>query len=152
MAQTTAAISFIAATVDVSTDNSTWVELDGYGVSIAVSGGDRNTGTVHTFAGDTPILKSGKRNSHEVTVRAVYTEDASGTGAWETVREAYETVAGPLYVRYSPKGRTSTYNEMTTGCGIVKTFEYPQGEAGAGDPACCEFTVECAYLTTADVA
>jgi len=151
MTQTTAGLSFIAADVAVSADNSTWLDMTPFGASIAVEGGTRKTGEVNTFDGDTPILTAGKRESVKVTVRYVYTEDAADTGAFETVRTQYETAGGLLYVRYSPKARASTVFEFTTGAAIVTDFSYPQGECGDGEPLCDEFTVACASLTKAAV-
>ena len=152
MTQTTTGLSFIAADVSVSADNSDWLDISPFATSIAVEGGTRKTGQVNTFDGDTPIVKSGKRESVKVTVRYVYTEDAADTGAFETVRTQYETAGGLIYLRYSPKARASTVFEYTTGAAIVTDFGYPQGECGDGEPLCDEFTVESASLTKAAVA
>jgi hypothetical protein len=151
MAQTTEGLSFIAADVAVSADNSTWLDMTPFATSVAVEGGTRKTGEVNTLDGDTPILKSGKRESVKVTVRYVYTEDAADTGAFETLRTQYELETGPIYLRYSPKARATGVFEFTTGLAIIADFTYPQGEAESGDPVCDEFTVGCAALTKAAV-
>ena len=151
MAQTATGLSFIAADVSVSADNSTWLDISPFATTVGVEGETRKTGEVNTFDGDTPILKSGKRESVKVTVKYVYTEDAADTGAFETVRTQYETAGGLLYLRYSPKARVSDVFEFTTGAGIVTDFGYPQGECGDGEPLCDEFTVACASLTKAAV-
>ena len=152
MAQTTHGLSFFAATVDVSGNNSDWTELEGYGISVAVSGGDRNAGDANTFDGDTPIVKSGKRTPIDVVVRYVYTEEtAASGGAFATVLAQYETAGGALYLRYSPRGYTSDYFEFTTGLGIVTTFKYPQGEAAPGDIVDGEFTVRTGVLSQGTV-
>ena len=152
MAQTTGGLSFYAATVDVSANNSDWYELDGYGISVAVSGGDRNAGDANTFDGDTPIVKSGKRTPIDVVVRYVYTEESvASSGAFMVALTQYETAGGILYLRYSPKGRTSDVFEFTTGAGIVTTFKYPQGEAAPGDIVDSEFTVRTGVLSRAAV-
>jgi len=151
MTQTTGGMSFIAADVAVSADNSTWLDLTPFATTVGVEGGTRKTGQVNTFDGDTPIVKAGKRESVKVTVRYVYTEDAADTGAFETVRTQYETAGGLLYVRYSPQARATDVFEFTTGAAIVTDFTYPQGECGDGEPLCDEFTVECAKLTKAAV-
>lgn len=148
--QTTEGLSFFAATVDVAASTDSWTELCGYGVSVAVTGGDRNAGDINTFCGDTPIVKSGKRTPIDVVVRYVYTEEtAASGGAFKTVLARYETAGGPIYLRYSPRGRTSDYFEYTTGLAIVTTFKYPQGEAAPGDIVDGEFTVQTGVLTQA---
>ena len=151
MTQTTGGLSFIAADVAVSADNSTWLDMTPFATSVGEDGGTRKTGEVNTFDGDTPILKAGKRESKTLTIRYVYTEDAADTGAFETVRTQYETEGGLLYVRYSPKARASTVFEFTTGAAIVTDFRYPQGECGDGEPLCDEFTVAYAALAKAAV-
>ena len=145
MAQTTDGLSFIAANVFVSPDGSTWTDASGFGASVAVGGGTRTTGEQNTFVGDTPIVKSGKRASTDITVRYVYTEEAADP--FEIVRAQYETPGGLLHVQYTPVEPGGFW--FDTGAGIITEFEYPQGEALSGDPVMSEFTVKCAALTKA---
>ena len=143
MAQTADGMSFIAARVFVSADNITWVDVSGHGAAISPGGGDRATGEQHTFDGDTPIIKAGKRAATELTVRYVYTEEAADP--FEVVRAQYETVGGELYVQYSPKDGFW----YKTGAAILTSFGYPAGEAGGGAVVLCEFMVKSASLTKA---
>ena len=145
MAQTTHGLSFIKALVFVSADGSTWTDASGHGASVAVSGGERATGEQHTMDGDTPIVKSGKRGSVDVTVRYVYTEETDEP--FEVVRAQYEIVEGPLHVQYAPAGAAGFW--FKTGEGICRTIDYPQGEAGPGDVLLSGFVVKCASLTKA---
>jgi len=141
MTQTTDGMSFIAAKVHVSADGITWTDVSGHGASVAVGGGSRAVGEEHTFDGDTPIIKAGKRAATEVTVRYVYTEEAADP--FEVVRAQYETSGGVLYVQYSPKDGFW----YKTGAGILSDFGYPAGEAGDGAVVMCEFVVKSAALT-----
>ncbi len=143
MAQTADGMSFIAAKVHVSADGITWTDVSGFGASVAEGGGERATGEEHTFEGDTPIVKSGKRASKDVTVRYVYTEEAADP--FEVVRAQYETSGGALYVQYSPK--SGFWFKMLPG--IITSFGFPTGEAGDGAVTMCEFVVKCADITKA---
>lgn len=144
MAQTTGGMSFRAAKVDVSADGETWTEVSGHGAGVAVSGGDRAHGTQHTFEGDTPIVKSGKRDEITVVVRYVYTETADEPFA--ACKAIYETAGAACWVRYLPKGGDTDYI-FETGEGIMTTFQYPQGEPQGGEVVLGEFSVVCAALT-----
>ncbi len=137
MAQTTNAISFAGAKVEVSTDGTTWTDISGFATAVELGGGERQTGTAFTFDGDTAIIRGGKREPLEVTVRVVYTEGASDPA--ETVRAAYEN-GTDLYIRWSPKGGASGDALFTTDAAVVTTPPYPAGEAGSGDPVVIEFT------------
>lgn len=143
MAQTTDGLSFRQAIVFVSPDGSTWTDVSGFGASVAVGGGERATGEQHTFDGDVPIVKAGKRGSVDVTVRYVYTEEA--TDPFEVVRAAYEAAGGAFYVQYSPKNGFW----FKSGAGVLTKHESPGGEPGDGSVVMSEFVVKCAELTKA---
>jgi len=149
MAQTTGGMSFKANKVETSVNGSAWTDISGFGNSIEIDGGKRETEDTHTFDGDTPILTAGKRGSLTVKVKIVYTEGASDPQ--ETVRAAYEA-ASPLYVRWSPKGGASTQFQYTTSAGIVTTEPYPGGESGSAEAVMTEFELACASVTKSVVA
>lgn len=145
MAQTTNAKTFIRAAVDLSADNSAWTEIDGFGASIAVDGGERAVAEAHTFEGDTPVIGAGKRGSMSLTVRFLYTEQSSDP--FEVARAIYETEGGACYVRYSPLGDDTSSNfRFSTGAAIMTNFLYPQGDAKGEELIPGEFTVKCASL------
>lgn len=145
MSRTTEALSFVAADVEVSQDNSTWVDLSQYGSSIAVSGGDRATGEINVFDDERPIVKAGKKSSQDVVIRYAYTEEVAGPFA--TLRGWDDTEGGVIYVRYWPKGKTAGNFVFTTGPAIITTFDDPGGEAGSGDPVMCEITAKTEQLS-----
>lgn len=144
MTQTTAGMSFIQAIVFVSPDGSTWTDVSGHGASVAVSGGERATGEQHTFDGDTPVVKAGKRASLDVTVRFIYTETASDP--FDICQTAYEAAGGVLHTQWRP---LTGGNWFKTGAGIITSLLYPGGEAGAGDVVMSEFVNKCASITDA---
>lgn len=153
MAQTTGGKTFIKASVDISANNSDWTEIDGYGAAIAVSGGTRNAPEQHTFDGDTPIVKGGKRAALDVEVRFVYTEAAAQP--FEVARAIYETEGGEGYVRYSPLGDTAESGgsvfRFTSPLSVMTDFVYPQGSAEGNEVILGGFTMKCPYLTKSEL-
>jgi hypothetical protein len=145
MARTSEGLSFVAADIEVSQDNSTWVDLADYGSNIAVSGGDRATGEVNVFSDERPIVKAGKKASQDLVLRYVYTEETSGPFA--TMRGWDDAVGGVIYVRYWPKSKASSNFCYSTGQAIITSFLDPQGEAGSGDPVLGEIGVKCEELS-----
>jgi len=143
MAQTENGMSFVAARAFVSADGATWTDVSDFGASVAVTGGDRVTGEQNTFVGDTPIVKSGKRGSLDLTCRYVYTEEAADP--FEVLRAIYETPGGVCYAQYSPKDGFW----FSTGAGVLMQFEYPGGDASSGDVVMGQFVMKCAALTKA---
>ncbi len=139
MAQTEDGMSFADCKVETSTDGSDWTDISGFAASVAVSGGDRQSGETYTFDGDTPIIGGGKREPLEVTVRVVYTEGASDP--FEIVRPVYEAKSD-FYVRWSPKGGASSEFMFTSDAGIITNAPYPGGESGSGNLVMFEFTLK----------
>jgi len=146
MTRTSEGLSFVAADIEVSQDNSTWLKLENYATSIAVSGGDRTTGEVNVFNDEKPIVKAGKKGSQDVTVRYVYTEEAVDSGPFATIRGWDDTEGGVIYLRYWPAGEASSSFCFSTGKAIITSFLDPGGEAGPGEPVLGEFTVKCEEL------
>lgn len=143
--QTTSGMTFVAAQVFVSPDNTTWTDVSGHGSSVGQGGGDREVGEVNTFSGEIPIVGAGKLAAKELTVKFVYTETASDP--FDVIRQAYEAVGGTLYAQYQVQATGDWYS---TGKGIIKTFGYPAGEAKGGEVTMCEFVMVCAQLSKAD--
>lgn len=148
MTQLASAVSLRDCVVEVSTNGTTWTVISGATASVEVSGGDRQTGEVYTFAGDTALLTVGKREPIEVTVKIVYSEGTSE--AFEIVRAAYEAGTA-LFVRWSPRGGLSGQARYTSTEGRVTSFGYPAGEVGAG-PILTEFTVRVTSITRSLIA
>jgi len=149
MAQTTAAISFADVKLEGSPDGSTWTDFSGFASSVSVDGGERATGIVYTFDGDTAILRSAKRGPLTVTVNIAYTEGAAGPT--EVIRAIYEA-GSDYYLRWSPKGGDSSEFLYTTAAGVVKNPLYPGGEAESGDPVMVGVVLETPSVTKSAVA
>jgi hypothetical protein len=149
MAQTSNGKTFIAASVDVSTDNSSWTEIDGHGASVSVDGGTRNAPEQHTFDGDTPIVKGGKRAAIDVEVRFVYTETADEP--FEVGRAIYETEGAECYVRYSPLSDSTGNFRYATGKSVMTDFVYPQGSAEGDEVILGGFTVKAPSLSKSEI-
>jgi len=143
MTQLSAAISLRDCKVEISTNGTTWTDISGAASSVEVGGGDRQTGEVYTFDGDTALITFGKREPLEVTVKTVYSEGTSEP--FEIARGAYEGGTA-FYVRWSPRGGATGQARYTTSEGRVTAFGYPVGEVG-GDPLLIEFTVRVADVT-----
>lgn len=144
MSQTTEGLSFREAKVEFYDSSAgSWTDISSHGASIAVSGGERATGTQHTFDGDVPILKAGKRGTLEITCRYVYTEEAAGP--FEALRTNYELPGGAMQIRYTPTGSGFMFSSGSDG--ICKNFKYPEGEAGDGVVVMGEFVVETPQIT-----
>jgi len=149
MAQTTTQVSAVDAKVEVSANGSAWTDISGTANKIDLSAQDRAVGSAFTFDGDGAVLTYGKRQPLDVTVTAVYTETAS-TEAFEIVRALHETENGAnIYLRWTPISETSTagHNIFSTGAGKLKSFQYPNVDAGSGDPILFTFTVTASVIT-----
>lgn len=146
MTQTSDGKTFIKAAVDVrQTAADSWTDVDGFGASVAVTPGERNAPSQHTFDGDTPIVKGGKRSATEVEVRFVYTENEADP--FEVARSIYEAEEGDAQVRYAPLGSGVGSFRFTSGSGVMTSFVYPQGNAEGDEIIMGGFTIVCPELT-----
>lgn len=137
MAATTNSVSVAVATVWISTDLTTWINVSGQTQSVTSTEQERNTGDEHVLDGDVPISQGGKRNAMDVDFNIIYSEAAGE--AYELIRAAFENAntLGAIYVRYIPKGGTAgtsaMYRTPITAPATLKTFRYPTADAkGAG--------------------
>ena len=145
MVRTDGGLSFVAADVEVSQDDITWVDLTDYGGSIAPAGGDRATGEQNVFGDEIPIVKAGKKASRDLVLRFVYTEgDAE---PFHTIRTWDLTEGGVIYARYWPKGKHDLHYGFTTGKAIITHYDDPGGEAGPGDVVMIELAIKCEQLS-----
>jgi len=144
MPQTTSAISFKDAKIEISANGSSWTDMSGFSNKVEVGGGERQSAEFFTALGDTPILTIGKRGTFEITSNVVYTE--GGGEPSEMVRAAYENATN-LYLRWSPKGGTSGQFMFTSGPGYVLSPSYPGGDASTPDVIAIEFTLKTLSIT-----
>ena len=147
MARTTEGLSFVAADVEVSQDNSTWVDLTDYGGSIAPAGGDRATGEQNVFSDEIPIVKAGKKASRDLVFRFVYTE--GDTEPFHVIRTWDLATGGTIYARYWPKGKHDLNYGFTTGQAIITHYDDPGGEAGPGEVVMIELAMKCEQISEA---
>lgn len=151
MAQTNDAKTFIKASVDIrQTAADEWTDVDGFGASVAVTAGSRTIAEQHTFDGDTPTVKGGKRESSEIEVRFVYTENESEP--FEVARAMYEAEEGNAQMRYSPLGSGVGKFRFSTGSGVMTDFVYPDGEASGEEIILGGFTIVTSELEKTEIA
>jgi len=146
MAQTLTAMAAVDATVEVSVDGTTWIDISGSANTVEPGSQTRMTGVAYVFEGDLGIVTSGKREPMEITVSALYTETAGET--FETIRANFEAHTR-IYFRYSPKGKggagravyTASNNGIVAGPVIVSEFDWPESAADNADPVASSFTI-----------
>ena len=148
MAQTTSGMSGAAGHLDFSTDGSAWTACNGHVMTVNVSGGELNTGAVHTSDGLTPILKGGKANPVVVTCNVVYTDTADEPV--DMAQDAYEAGTA-FYVRWSPAGGGSGDIGYTSGSGFVTGNPYPNFDVSPGDPLSVSVVVTVPSVTRSTI-
>lgn len=105
MTQTTASFSRAQATIEVSTDGSTWTAADGAITTMDLSGGEQHTGQTNTLSGQAPVVtNANKYTATEITCEALYTEESSEL--WDTINTAYRSADQRIYFRFAPAGDT----------------------------------------------
>jgi len=148
MAQVSAseAVSMAVGKIEISTNDSDWDDISGYGFQVNVSGGARMTGEVYTHDGETGIPTVGKMEPYELECVGLYTEDANSP--FDTIW-TQQTAAGggDLYVRYSPDTGTAGDWLFTTGVCVVLACLPPSTDPGSGDPTVFSFTVRTQSVT-----
>jgi len=150
MAQTTGGVSAVNAVVEFSLNGSSWTACSGHANKVTVSGGDRATGEVLTFDGDTPILTAGKRGSLDVKLDAVYTETAGEIQ--EVARAAQQAVGGSdFYLRWSVKAATTGNFRYTTAKGVLTASVFPSVDASDAKPVMCSLTLKTTEITKAAI-
>jgi len=129
-----------------------WVDISKLAASVAVDGGDFDIGEIKLFGEDHPSVAVGKHNRMNVTIRALYTEDA--LEPYELVKTAYETYCDHgICARWTPLGDgTPGNNIFTTISGVLTTPVYPAGDASSADPCVIEFTITCPRIEESAVA
>ena len=149
MAQTTGAISFKAAKVEIGTTGTTaWSDISGTFNKVEVGGRERAVGSIHTADGDTPIVTRGKLSAADVTVTCVYTEVAGE--AFKVVHDLFVASGGTdFWIRWTPAGSATTYYRYTSGAGVINSVTLPVGEVGAGTPVMFAFKVTAPSITQA---
>lgn len=149
MAQTTGGKSARNVYVEYSINGTVWTDCSGWANSIKWDGGDRETGNVNTFDGDTVIHTRGKRTESNVTLSAIYTE--GGSEVSRAAHAAYRN-GTDFYLRWAPFGNTTGNIRYTSTAGTVKTPVSPtEVKADSGDALAVEIALECADIVDAAI-
>lgn len=149
VAQASVIVSFKDCKLEYSTDGAAYTDMSGYGTTVDVGGGERNSGEAYTFDGDTAILGFGKRAPLEITITLVYTENASHP--YQAMRSYFEN-ATDFYLRWSPLGGDAGEWQWTTTLGKLTACPPPMGEAASADPLVAEAVFRCANVAKTNVA
>jgi hypothetical protein len=144
MSQTIGAMSGVNAHVEVSADGLVWHDVSGTMNQVGAVEQRRMSGEAYTFAGDTAIIKPGKREPIELTTRAIYTQIAGE--AWQRTRAFFEAVGGnPIWLRWAPEpgiGMPVFRAEEA----IVTRFQYADPAADEAGPLATEFAFRCPHV------
>lgn len=152
MTQTVNSMSWANCKIELSDDAGVnWRDVSGFSNSITVDGGERATSEFFTAEGDTPIVTAGKRASYEITLKAVYTEDASNA-PFIMGLTAYSSVNNRLLIRWSPKGGAIGTYRYTSSEAMVNSPVFPTGAADSSDAIPVELKLKCLSITKATVA
>jgi len=148
MAQTTGATSAVNAVIEWSTNGSSWTAMSSHSNKLTTSGGQRKTGEIETFDGDTVILTAGKRGSIDVKVDAVYTEAA---GEIQQVARAAQQAGTPFYLRWSVKAATTGNLRYTTAAGYLTDAIFPDVDASDAKPVMTNLVLKTPEITAAAI-
>ena len=134
--------------IEISTNDSDWHNISGYGFTMTAGGGERMTGVAYTLDGTYGIPTSGKAEPVQWTFEGLYTED---TNSPYTIVYTQFSNGGDLYVRYSPKAGTTGDIRFKTGVCDVLSCLPPSLDPASGDPTMFSFTVRTASITRAAI-
>ena len=148
MAQTTNSIWGGAAQVEIGTSTTGFTDISGHSNLVDSPLVERRQGESYTFDGENPIVKVGKKQSIQIPVQIIYTEQAND--AFEAVRAQYEAAGGgTLFMRWTPTGTPSASGpfQYLTSSGFVQAFQYPPVDAEEDGPMMLNFNLQCASIT-----
>jgi hypothetical protein len=154
MTQTTAQLSAVNASIEMSPDSASWTDISGHANIVTVPDQTRETGFKYTFDGDVAAITAGNRAPIEVDFKVLYTE--TGTDAFAVVMAAFEAEGGTKYdFRWTPKGITgvTTGNfQFATGLAIISSFTYPSQDASDAAPIMVGWKVMTSKITKSAMA
>lgn len=148
MAQTTGGTSAVNAVVEWSANGSSWTLFSSHSNKVQTSGGQRKTGEIETFDGDTVILTGGKRGSIDVKVAAVYTETA---GEIQQIARAAQQAGTAFYLRWTVKAATTGNLRYTTSAGILTDSVFPDVDASDAKPVMTNLVLKTPEITCAAI-
>lgn len=143
MPQTTSAVAMACAYVAVSTasDCSGFVDVSGSSNSVTGLTQTKQVGEENTFDGNAPIVEIGKFEAFDMTVRCVFTSQA--TEIYRIARDQFLSAVcdGKLCLRWIPGGNVVGNEGYDTNYAPVVSFTWPEIDAGTGGPVMSEFTL-----------
>jgi len=137
MAQTTAAMTGATATLEINTNNTTFVSIAGSTQSVDVVEFTRLNGSAYTLEGDTAVLTFGRQPPVSVTVNALYTE-TSGEAFLKAVSAIKNNQFAQL--RWKPAGSAGASFTTISG-GRISSVSLPGNDASSGEPLMVSFTI-----------
>ena len=149
MAQTTGAMSWENAKVEIATDAAFTYKTDISGSTnkVTTSGGEIETAKVYTHGTMTPIVGYGAAGERTVEIGVVYSE--TDTEAY-FLADDYYTNSDDVWLRVTPDGVSGT-KRFKTSVGRIMSPPQIEGEAGNPDFVVTTFQVTCSTITWEDV-
>lgn len=147
MAQTTGAIAFVNAVVEVATTTASWIDISGIANKVSFDGGDLLTGKAFTASGTRPVVTAGKEDAVTAKADVVYSEATNEyllLEGWKRARTA-------CYMRVTPKGSATGNYRYTSDVGYIKRCPPPGGDAASGDPVLVSVEFETPGFTPAAI-
>lgn len=141
-------VSLAIGKIEISTNDSDWNDISGYGFTVTPGGGARSTGVMYTLDGTYGIPTSGKAEPVEWGFSGIYTEDTGGP--YDIVYTQF-VANGDLHVKYSPKAGAAGDWQFKTGVGDVLHCLPPALDPASGDPTPMDFAVRAASITKAAI-
>ena len=144
MGQTTAAITFRNAKVELSSDGSTWSDVSGSTSAVIVDGGERPVTEFVPLFSETTKAKTGERARVDIVVKSVYTEVPGE--AYSILDTAY-LIGGEIGLRWTPAGGSNVGSIRYYARGAnVKKPAYPGGEVGEAKIIMAEYELSAEYI------
>ncbi len=133
-----------ACKLEISPDNSTWLDISGYATSVDPGEMVRNDGEVFVFGSDKGEVTTGKLAVREINIEVLYNE--GGTCPYGTIRAAIDANS-TYYIRWSPQGGGSAQYQYTSDAGKWVSVNDPGSEADSADPIVLTATFKTPYVT-----
>ncbi len=151
MAQSTALVNGVAATVSLKVASGSYVDISGSSMSVSAATATVATSDSYTLDGANAVILTGKFEPVDVTVNIYYTEVTS-TEAFMLAQGAF-AAKSTVQLKWVPKGAASGANTIETAAsGYITSIDYPEVDASKPDALAVSFTIRCPGITYTDVA
>jgi len=141
--------------VELSTEGTSWTDFSDYLSVLTPAPMTRDTGEQAVFGENLKQPGVGKRNPTEVTIRGIYRDATATTDPFHLVWTQWQIdCGGPLAVRWSPAGCTTTNQvfstaTVSTNVSSLIGLTMPGGDADSGAPIMWEAVVRTVDVTKA---